>query len=292
MSLLIMSSGLNAGLGNLLFDDLYVSTGKFLDTVPVASSFVRAAAPEIILHSSRVSGDGAGFSFDWNSTLGSIYQVQRQATLSAPWQTIADAYPEGGATGDNTSYTDTGLGASAIYRVSQLAKPPLFFEDFESGAKGWEASDLGESGTLWELGKPVNGPGEARSPVNVYGTDLAGNYEDYTDVYLVSPVIDLAGKDNARLKFRSYRDCEPPLDGDFTDWCQIMILDEEGEYLVDDPIWIRGGEAKQWRLEKAKIPAEALGQKIRLEFNFSTDGGQENGPQAGWFIDDVAITTK
>ena len=292
MSLLIMSSGLNAGLGNLLFDDLYISIGKFLDTVPVASSFVGAAAPEIVLHSSRISGDGAGFSFDWNSTLGSIYQVQRQATLSATWQTIADAYPEGGATGDNTSYTDTGLGASAIYRVAQLAKPPLFFEDFESGAKGWEASDLGESGTLWELGKPVNGPGEAHSPVNVYGTDLAGNYEDYTDVYLVSPVIDLTGKDNARLEFRSYRDCEPPLDGDFTDWCQIMILDEEGEYLVDDPIWIRGGEAKQWRLEKAKIPAEALGQKIRLEFNFSTDGGQENGPQAGWFIDDVAITTK
>ena len=68
MSLLVMSSGLNAGLGNLLFDDLYVSIGKFIDTVPVASSFVGAEGPEIVLHSSRVSGDGAGFSFDWNST--------------------------------------------------------------------------------------------------------------------------------------------------------------------------------------------------------------------------------
>jgi len=292
MSLLVMSSASNAGVGNLLFDDLYISIGKHLDTVPVASAFAGAAVPEIVLHSSRVSGGGAGFSFDWSSTAGNIYQVQRQATLNAPWQTIADAYPEGGAAGDNTSYTDTGLGASAIYRVAQLAKPPLFFDDFESGAKGWEASDLGESGTLWELGKPVNGPGEAHSPVNVYGTDLAGNYEDYTDVYLVSPVIDLTGKDNARLEFWSYRDCEPPLDGELMDWCQIVILDEEGDWLVDDPIWIRGGEAKQWRLEKAKIPAEALGQKIRLEFNFSTDGGQDNGPQAGWFIDDVAITTK
>ena len=292
MSLLVMSSGLNAGVGNLLFDDLYISIGKHLDTVPVASAFAGAAVPEIVLHSSRVSGGGAGFSFDWNSTAGNIYQVQRQATLNAPWQTIADAYPEGGAAGDNTSYTDTGLGASAIYRVAQLVKPPLFFDDFESGAKGWETSDLGESGTLWELGKPTNGPGEAHSPVNVYGTDLGKDYADYTDVYLVSPVIDLTGKDNARLEFWSYRDCEPPLDGELMDWCQIIILDEEGDWLVDDPIWIRGGEAKQWRLEKAKIPAEALGQKIRLEFNFSTDGGQDNGPQAGWFIDDVAITTK
>ncbi|MBC8242857.1 MAG: LamG domain-containing protein [Verrucomicrobia bacterium] len=292
LSLLVMSSALNAGVGNLLFDDLYISIGKHLDTVPVASAFAGAAVPEIVLHSSRVSDGGAGFSFDWNSTAGNIYQVQRQATLTAPWQTIADAYPEGGATADNTSYTDTGLGASAIYRVAQLAKPPLFFDDFESGAKGWEASDLGESGTLWELGKPTNGPGEAHSPVNVYGTGLAEDYDDYTDVYLASPVIDLTDVDNARLEFWSYRDCEPPLDGELMDWCQIMILDEEGDYLVEDPIWIRGGEAKQWRLEKAKIPAEALGQKIRLEFNFSTDGGQDNGPQAGWFIDDVAITTK
>ena len=78
-------------------------------------------------------------------------------------------------------------------------------------------------------------------------------------------------------------------------YCKLYnVLDIKSriEYLVDNPIWLRGGVAKQWRLEKTKIPAEALGQKIRLEFNFSTDGGQDNGPQAGWFIDDVAITTK
>ena len=45
-----------------------------------------------------------------------------------------------------------------------------------------------------------------------------------------------------------------------------MVLNEDGEYLVDDPIWFRGGEAKQWRLEKVKIPTEVIGQKIRLEY--------------------------
>ena len=292
ISLLIMSSGLNAGLGNLLFDDLYVSIGKFIDTVPVASSFVGAEGPGIVLHSSRVSGDGAGFSFDWNSTVGNIYQVQKEATLSAPWQTIADAHPERGATSDNTSFTDTGLGASAIYRVAQLESPPLFFDDFESGAPGWSTSDPGESGTEWELGKPTNGPGEAHSSTRAYGTGLAKDYDDYTDVYLVSPVIDLTGVDNARLEFWSYRDCEPAVEGELYDWCQVMILDEDGEYLLDNPIWLRGGEAKQWRLEKGKIPAGALGQKIRLEFSFSSDDGQDIGPQSGWFIDDVAITIK
>ena len=293
LSLLVMSSGLNAGVGNLLFDDLYISVGKHLDTVPVASSFAGGAvAAEIVLHSSRVSADGAKFTFDWESSFGNIYQIQRQAGLGAPWQTIADAYPEGGALGDSTSYTDSDLGYSAFYRVAQLATPPLFFEDFESGAKGWETSDLGESGTLWELGKPINGPGTAHSAVNAYGTGLTKDYEDYTDVFLVSPIIDLTGIDNARLEFWSYRDCEAPFEGELVDWCQVMILDEEGEWLIENPIWIRGGISKQWRLEKAKMPAEALGKKIRLEFSFSSDSGQDNGPQAGWFIDDVAITTK
>ena len=248
--------------------------------------------PEIVIHSSRVSGDGAEFSFDWNSTVGSIYQVERRGTLSTPWQIIADTYPAGGTTSDNTSFTDTDISSSAIYRVAQLETPPLFFDDFESGAPGWSASDLGESGTLWELGKPTNGPGEAHSPTRAYGTGLTEDYGDYTDVYLVSPVIDLTGLDNARLEFWSYRDCEPAVEGELYDWCQVMILDEDGDWLVDDPIWIRGGEAKQWRLEKARIPAQALGQKIKLEFSFISDGGQDIGPQAGWFIDDVAITIK
>ena len=137
-----------------------------------------------------------------------------------------------------------------------------------------------------------NGPGEAHSPIRAYGTGLVKDYDDYTDVYLVSPVIDLTGVDNARLEFWSYRDCEPAVEGELYDWCQVMILDEDGEYLLDNPIWLRGGEAKQWRLEKGKIPAGALGQRIRLEFSFSSDDGQDIGPQSGWFIDDVAITIK
>ena len=259
----------------------YFDNFRILDTIQ---------APDIVIHSSRINE--AGFSFDWNSTVGSIYQIDRMENLDSAWEVIVENYPDGGASGEQTSFADADLLGTAFYRVAKTPAPPLFFDDFESGAPGWSISDLGESGTEWELGKPANGPGEAHSPTHAYGTGLAKDYDDYTDVYLVSPVIDLTGLDNARLEFWSYRDCEPMLEGEFMDWCQIMILDEDGEYLVDDPIWLRGGEATQWRPEKGKIPTEALGQKIRLEFNFSSDGGQDNGPQAGWFIDDVSITTK
>ncbi len=246
-------------------------------------------APDIVIHSSRINEEG--YSFDWNSTVGSIYQVDRKAKLDSTWKVIAENFPDAGALSEETSFTDADILRTAFYRVSETQSPPLFFDDFESGAPGWSTSDLGKSGTEWKLGKPTNGPGEAHSSTRAYGTGLAKNYDDDTDVYLVSPVVDLTGQDNARLEFWSYRDCEPAVEGELYDWCQVTILNEDGEYLLDDPLWLRGGEAKQWRFEKAKIPTAALEQKIRLEFNFSSDDVQSKGPQAGWFIDDVAITT-
>ena len=258
---------------------LYMDNIRIIDTGFVPS-LIELTSPSL---------GGTSFSFSWVSSPGKLYQVHRSNAVNGPFDSIAEVT----ADGDLTTFADPApVANNAFYQVANVPPAPIFEEDFETGAAGWTTQDLGESGTLWELGKPTNGPGEAHSPTRAYGTGLTKDYDDYTDVYLVSPVIDLTGLDNARLEFWSYRDCEPAVEGELYDWCQVMILDEDGDWLVDDPIWIRGGEAKQWRLEKAKIPAEALGQKIRLEFNFSTDGGQDNGPQAGWFIDDVTITIK
>ena len=258
---------------------LYMDNIRIIDTGFVPS-LIELTSPSL---------GGTSFSFSWVSSPGKLYQVHRSNAVNGPFDSIAEVT----ADGDLTTFADPApVANNAFYQVANVPPAPIFEEDFETGAAGWTTQDLGESGTLWELGKPTNGPGEAHSPTRAYGTGLAKDYGDYTDVYLVSPVIDLTGLDNARLEFWSYRDCEPAFEGELTDACQVWILDEDGEYLNDVPIWIRGGEAKQWRLEKGKIPAEALGQKIRLEFSFSSDSGQDNGPQAGWFIDDVAITTK
>ena len=258
---------------------LYMDNIRIIDTGFVPS-LIELTSPSL---------GGTSFSFSWVSSPGKLYQVHRSNAVNGPFDSIAEVT----ADGDLTTFADPApVANNAFYQVANVPPAPIFEEDFETGAAGWTTQDLGESGTLWELGKPTNGPGEAHSPTRAYGTGLTKDYDDYTDVYLVSPVIDLTGLDNARLEFWSYRDCEPASEGELYDWCQVEILDLDGEYLLDNPIWIRGGEAKQWRLEKGKIPAEALGQKIRLEFSFSSDGGQDNGPQAGWFIDDVAITIK
>jgi len=218
---------------------LYMDNIRIIDTGFVPS-LIELTSPSL---------GGTSFSFSWVSSPGKLYQVHRSNAVNGPFDSIAEVT----ADGDLTTFADPApVANNAFYQVANVPPAPIFEEDFETGAAGWTTQDLGESGTLWELGKPTNGPGEAHSPTRAYGTGLAKDYGDYTDVYLVSPVIDLTGLDNARLEFWSYRDCEPAFEGELTDACQVWILDEDGEYLNDVPIWIRGGEAKQWRLEKAR----------------------------------------
>ena len=90
----------------------------------------------------------------------------------------------------------------AFYRVAEYQPPPIFEEDFESGLNGWTTTDDGESGTVWELGKPTNGPSEAHSGTNVFGTGLNADYDDDTIVSLISPLIDLTGINILQISIR------------------------------------------------------------------------------------------
>ena len=260
----------------------YFDNFRILDTIQ---------APDIVIHSSRI--EEAGFSFDWNSTVGSNYQVERMGSRDSVWKVIVEHYPEGGATVEQTSFTDPDLFGTAFYRVAETPVPPLYTEDFEAGAEGWEIHDITKTGTTWELGKPANGPGKASGGEKIYGTDLSNDYANDTDIYLFSPLIDLSGVEKARLMFSSYRDIEGLYEGNVADYAEVLIMDEYGdEYLTDEPIWFRVGSSLQWRQEKIAIPAEVVGQKIRIVFHFESDSWQDAGSQAGWFIDDVTITTK
>jgi hypothetical protein len=252
-------------------------------------SLVDAAPFEIVITDATVDGDGF-FEFTWNSRPGDLYQVERRESMNSAWQVIAEGYPEGGATADQVSYTDKQLGEMAFYRVAEYQPPPIFEEDFESGLNGWKTTDIGESGTLWELGKPTNGPSEAHSGANVFGTGLSADYADDTIVSLFSPLIDLTGIDKAKLEFWSYLDIEGPINDELTDYADVYILDENGEYLTDEPLWTRSGSNEKWRKESISIPDQALGKKIQFEFHFGADYTSLGGPYAGWFIDDVSIS--
>ena len=172
-----------------------------------------------------------------------------------------------------------------------------FQEGFEDGANGWSAETVPldpfpfPSFTEWELGAPQgNGPDAAANGSNVYGTDLDANFEWDTDARLRSPVINLAGVENGRLYFRHFLDCESSIDGQLFDFAQVNILDRNGNTLAPN-VFQEGGRTDGWKVREVLLPLAAANREIILEFRFVSDNFDDLdfGPQAGWFIDDVAI---
>ena len=102
-----------------------------------------------------------------------------------------------------------------------------------------------------------------------------------TNASLRSPVIDLTEETRPILTFWYFIDSEFEADGG-----QLNFLDENGELIVsnEELFW---GTSEDWVEFSQRIPVEARGQKIILEFRFLSDGEGANGQ--GWFIDDITI---
>ena len=106
----------------------------------------------------------------------------------------------------------------------------------------------------------------------------------------------MTGLQAATLLFWAFQGVEPLFEGAFVDFVEMYILDANGNDLVGNPIRRRSGINAQWSQERVRIPAEALGQPVRVEFRFTSDDFNMQDPstgaevtQAGWFIDDVQV---
>ncbi|HUF64191.1 MAG TPA: PA14 domain-containing protein [Verrucomicrobiales bacterium] len=223
----------------------------------------------------------------WTSIPGRIYEVQVSSEARPDtWSALVSGYPEDGATETETSYTDSDPeGAIRFYRVALLPPAPVFTEDFESGAEGWLAGARPEDGgtTVWELGVPGSGPGAAHSGMNVYGTNLDGPYGNLSRIFLRSPLIDLRDRARATLEFWHFLEADAPEGG------QVNLLAEDGRVLRAQLLIFTGESSTAgWRKAVLRLPGEALGQAVRIEFEFLSDDAEPNGD--GWYLDDVLVT--
>ena len=229
----------------------------------------------------RVDGE---VSLSWQSSAGRYYAVDTSSDL-ASWEALITEYPEGGATEDATSYTDTGVPMDVTdryYRVRQVAAPALYTTDFEDGADGWTAS-VDQGDTMWELGTPnAGGITTAASGTQAWGTNLAGDYTPGASARLRSPVIDVSNA-SPRLSLEfNYNNITTISEGTL-----INFLDENGEVLTSLTDQIITGETDGWQPLSIGFPEEALGGKVIIEFQFLTDEDDEVG--AGLYIDDILI---
>ena len=205
------------------------------------------------------------------------------STTLAPgeWQVVSDAVLSMG-NGLFTFTTSRPESAATYYRVAMLPPPPLFREDFESGAEGWITS-TNSADTQWELGAPdIEGLTEAHGGQNVYGTNLDGPVivgEGVTSASLRSPVIDLTGVDRPKLKFWYHVDTTEDAEG-----VQLKILDEDGSelYVHTEIFW---GLTEGWTEFRLTIPERAREQKVIVEWLLLA----AVGGRAGFYLDDVEL---
>ena len=166
-----------------------------------------------------------------------------------------------------------------FYQIVSLPPPPVFEEDFESGAEGWTH---GGSQDEWELGTPTVGPNGAVSGSNAFATDLDGNFEPNTDAWLLSPVIDLTEVTIANLSFSEFHAVDVEIDFHNV---SVNILDGDSGDLIQQ-VFLQAGSTADWTQRNIRLAGPNAGRKIRIEFRLVTDTVEQN---FGFYIDDVVV---
>tara|TARA_B100000809_G_scaffold239071_1_gene260318 strand:- start:803 stop:3730 length:2928 start_codon:yes stop_codon:yes gene_type:complete len=206
--------------------------------------------------------------------------IQRKANLSdETWVDLSDVNFSKPGGNMITATFNRSADPISFYRAGILPQETIFFEDFESGAEGWEHGGTEDN---WGLGTPVNGPGGAYSGENAYATGLDSDYAPGTDSFLVSPEIDLTGVNVATLVFQEFRDLDQnPLFHNVV----VNILDSDTLEVIEE-LSRRAGSTSQWKEVSFPLGQDSLNRKIRLEFRLSSDNFN---PRQGWYLDDISL---
>ncbi|MBL0927108.1 MAG: proprotein convertase P-domain-containing protein [Phycisphaerales bacterium] len=149
---------------------------------------------------------------------------------------------------------------------------------------GW-ATDTG-----WAFGVPTGGgttdPTSGATGQNVYGYNLAGNYENNitTTRYLTTTALNLTGRTGVRLQFRRWLGMESSQ----YDSANIQLSVDNGATWAD--VWNHNGPTfvdGTWTTQAYDLPAAANRSQVRIRWGLGpTDGSVV---RCGWNIDDVEI---
>jgi len=238
-----------------------------------------------------------------SGSLGTVQVSERTPTGWSGWNTVVTA-AQGGAASSVWSYTGADLTryAGKTVRIAFYHQADFFtgagwylddvevvhslpswtgIEGFENGWGGW-CTDQGE----WQVGAPLPPPAAAYRGSNCAGTNLAGNYDAYTDSRLISPTVRVpavGGTEKVELRFYQWYSngwqetvgtvqvCEWS-DAGWGPWTTLLIAVPEG------------ASSQGWAYASADLTAYA-GKKVRIAFYHQ--GGFFTG--RGWYVDDAAI---
>jgi hypothetical protein len=169
----------------------------------------------------------------------------------------------------------------------------LYEEDFEDS--DGEYSSTGD----WQWGIPTYGPSQAHSGVNLWGTNLSGEYSSYSNSRLTTVNIDLSGVSKPLLSFYQWYNTESYYDGG-----NVKISVNGGSWKILDglnppyndtasignsgipgePCYSGNGQG-YWEEVKRDL-SDYVDSTVTLRFHFGSDVYVE---YPGWYIDDVVV---
>jgi PKD repeat protein len=177
---------------------------------------------------------------------------------------LADGYAISTVTGIEAHDYESIQQDFVLYPVCEV-----FADDVESGNQGWTAEGQ------WAITTEAS-----HSPSHSWTDSPGGNYGNYWDFSLVSPVFDLSGYQGVELEFWHIYDLETGYDYGYVEystdgggsWATVASYDGYGH--------------TTWEQETLAIP-ELDGQaNARLRFRIDTDGGVTAD---GWHLDDIVL---
>lgn len=168
--------------------------------------------------------------------------------------------------------------SSLMASLSSAEQSTYFTEDWESGMGLWSASN-----GIWQVGAP-NGGCSTFQGTNVVATNLSGNYPQYTNTRLQSPVISLPAEPadgQLWLCFWQWFSYYPE-----NDLARVEIsVDGGGWETISDTFYHTGG---CWSPYHADLSPYA-GQTVQIGFHMID--AVDSSPQEswGWYVDDISI---
>ncbi|NJD60487.1 MAG: hypothetical protein FIA98_13925, partial [Anaerolineae bacterium] len=155
-----------------------------------------------------------------------------------------------------------------------------YINDFEADNGGFSV-DPGSVNSSWTWGSPTSGPGSAHSGTKVWATNLSGNYPDYSDDYLVSPIIDLSALAGGfQLDWWQWLQTES-----CCDYAYIQVS-KDGGATWSTVNQAQGNVDLAWAEHSVSLDNSYAVANFKFRFYLHTD---LSVTFPGWYIDDVAI---
>lgn len=242
---------------------------------------------------------------DHSSLLNTVVYCQNQTDTIESGDQFAFANVSAGLvnifaykSGYKTAHLDTLVhdGDSLRLELTLFAGYNEWFCDFEADGDQFKA------GGEWQRGSVESGPEKAFSGVNVWATNLAGNYERGAHLArLETPIMSIQGLIMPRLEFYHWYEIEENYDGgnikiSIDEGKSWQIIYPEGGYSIEalpsaygNPLSSQPaftGKSGAWKKAELDLTSFKETPFLQLRFEFGADEQKE---AAGWYIDNFKL---